>query len=178
MFVRVRYSRKNRGVIHLHSFYVSVNCMVCSFVLFYCFVQIILLIWECTGGWMTFVPDWLVGSPSLSTSNPLHLIVYLTFANGVWVVIPLLLAIQSWQKMVWAAKESRIDTSEKVCNRTLLVLCLIIVWIGWKPQSCHNWNNWGDRFLICYHDVLGIAHQKGLNITIRRLTTDSTSARL
>jgi hypothetical protein len=32
---------------------------------------------EIYGGWMTFCPEWLTGSPALNTSNPLHLWVYL-----------------------------------------------------------------------------------------------------
>jgi len=32
---------------------------------------------ELYGGWMTFCPDWLIGSPNLNTSNWLHLWVYL-----------------------------------------------------------------------------------------------------
>ena len=47
-------------------------------------------------GWMTFAPEWLTGSPSLNTANPLHLWVYLIFFNGVWVVVPGLLLLQSW----------------------------------------------------------------------------------
>ena len=36
---------------------------------------------ELYGGWMTFCPEWLTGSPSLDTSNPLYLWVYL-FVSG------------------------------------------------------------------------------------------------
>lgn len=32
---------------------------------------------ELYGGWMTFCPEWLTGSPNLDTSNPLYLYVYL-----------------------------------------------------------------------------------------------------
>ena len=31
--------------------------------------------------WMTFCPEWLVGSPNLNTSNPLYLWVYLTVSH-------------------------------------------------------------------------------------------------
>ena len=48
---------------------------------------------------MTFAPDWLVGSPSLNTSNWMHLWIYLVFFNGLWVVIPLALMLQSWGAM-------------------------------------------------------------------------------
>ncbi|XP_028834675.1 emopamil-binding protein-like [Denticeps clupeoides] len=60
------------------------------------FVQITLCVCELYGGWMTFCPDWLVGSPSLNTSNWLYLWVYLMFFNGIWVVVPGLLLWQSW----------------------------------------------------------------------------------
>ncbi|XP_076006220.1 emopamil-binding protein-like [Genypterus blacodes] len=60
------------------------------------FVQITLCVCELYGGWMTFCPDWLVGSPHLNTSSWLYLWVYLVFFNGLWVLIPVLLLIQSW----------------------------------------------------------------------------------
>ena len=47
-------------------------------------------------GWMTFAPEWLTGSKSLVTDNWLYLVVYLVFFNGLWVVIPVALMVQSW----------------------------------------------------------------------------------
>lgn len=38
---------------------------------------IVLCTAELYGGWMTFCPEWLTGSPNLDTSNPLYLWVYL-----------------------------------------------------------------------------------------------------
>ncbi|GLB45487.1 putative emopamil binding protein [Lyophyllum shimeji] len=52
---------------------------------------------ELYGGWMTFCPEWLTGSPNLDTSNPLYLWVYLFFMNVIWVVIPLALMIDSYR---------------------------------------------------------------------------------
>uniref|UniRef100_A0A8C8SLZ9 EBP like n=1 Tax=Pelusios castaneus TaxID=367368 RepID=A0A8C8SLZ9_9SAUR len=46
------------------------------------FIQITLCVCELYGGWMTFCPDWLIGSPNLKTSNWLYLWVYLIFFNG------------------------------------------------------------------------------------------------
>jgi hypothetical protein len=44
---------------------------------------------ELYGGWMTFAPEWLCGSPNLDGSNWMYLWVYLVFFNaGLWVVIP------------------------------------------------------------------------------------------
>ncbi|KAM3857265.1 emopamil-binding protein-like [Diretmus argenteus] len=60
------------------------------------FVQISLCVCELYGGWMTFCPDWLLGSPNLNTSSWLYLWIYLVFFNGIWVVVPVLLLIQSW----------------------------------------------------------------------------------
>ncbi|XP_062236154.1 emopamil-binding protein-like [Platichthys flesus] len=60
------------------------------------FLQITLSVCELYGGWMTFCPDWLMGSPHLDTSSWLHLWVYLVFFNGLWVMVPVLLLIQSW----------------------------------------------------------------------------------
>ncbi|XP_018415639.1 PREDICTED: emopamil-binding protein-like [Nanorana parkeri] len=63
------------------------------------FLQITLCVCELYGGWMTFCPDWLVGSPNLNTSNWLYLWVYLVFFNGLWVLIPGLLLWQSWLEL-------------------------------------------------------------------------------
>jgi len=51
---------------------------------------------ELYGGWMTFCPEWLTGSPSLDTSNVLFFWVYLVFMNVLWVVIPLWLMYDSY----------------------------------------------------------------------------------
>lgn len=53
---------------------------------------------------MTFCPEWLMGSPNLQTSNWLYLWVYLVFFNGLWVVFPLLLLLQSWKAITTATK--------------------------------------------------------------------------
>jgi hypothetical protein len=60
------------------------------------FIQIILCVCELYGGWMTFAPEWVSGSPNLVTDNPLYLWVYLVFFNGIWVVIPALLLAHSY----------------------------------------------------------------------------------
>ncbi|KAB0372932.1 hypothetical protein FD755_015685 [Muntiacus reevesi] len=63
------------------------------------FVQITLCVCELYGGWMTFCPDWLMGSPNLNTNSWLYFWVYLLFFNGVWVLIPGLLLWQSWVEL-------------------------------------------------------------------------------
>lgn len=64
------------------------------------FLQISLSVCELYGGWMTFAPDWLQGSPHLNqASSWLHLWVYLVFFNGIWVLVPALLLVQSWSTL-------------------------------------------------------------------------------
>ncbi|XP_004714137.1 emopamil-binding protein-like, partial [Echinops telfairi] len=63
------------------------------------FIQIALCVCELYGGWMTFSPDWLVGSPNLNTSNWLYFWIYLVFFNGVWVLVPGLLLGHSWVEL-------------------------------------------------------------------------------
>ncbi|GAA5998301.1 hypothetical protein JCM5350_005222 [Sporobolomyces pararoseus] len=57
---------------------------------------------EIYGGMMTFFPEWITGSPSLNTSHPLYTYVYLLFFNGLWVVIPLYLMLDSYRHIVRA----------------------------------------------------------------------------
>ncbi|XP_052588978.1 emopamil-binding protein-like [Peromyscus californicus insignis] len=63
------------------------------------FIQITLCVCELYGGWMTFFPEWLVGSPNLNTKSWLYFWVYLVFFNGLWVLIPGLLLWQSWREL-------------------------------------------------------------------------------
>ncbi|KAK2465745.1 hypothetical protein APHAL10511_002289 [Amanita phalloides] len=62
---------------------------------------------ELYGGWMTFCPEWLTGSPNLNTSNPLYLWVYLFFMNIIWVAIPLLLMIDSYGHIAGALRAGK-----------------------------------------------------------------------
>ncbi|KAG6377111.1 Emopamil-binding protein [Boletus reticuloceps] len=76
---------------------------------------IVLSTGELYGGWMTFCPEWLTGSPSLNISNPLHLWVYLLFMNLLWVFVPLWLMWDSYGhiagslRLVQALPRERID---------------------------------------------------------------------
>lgn len=63
------------------------------------FIQITLCVCELYGGWMTFSPEWLMGSPNLNTNNWLYFWVYLVFFNSLWVLIPGLLLWQSWVEL-------------------------------------------------------------------------------
>lgn len=53
------------------------------------FWMIVLATGELYGGFMTFAPEWLSGSPNLNTSNFMYTWVYLFFFNTLWVWIPL-----------------------------------------------------------------------------------------
>mmetsp|Transcript_6061 Transcript_6061/g.10434 ORF Transcript_6061/g.10434 Transcript_6061/m.10434 type:complete len:174 (+) Transcript_6061:123-644(+) len=57
--------------------------------------QIILCVCELYGGYMTWVPEWLMGSPNLVTDDKFRAYLYLWFLNAVWVVIPGILLFQS-----------------------------------------------------------------------------------
>jgi len=46
---------------------------------------------------MTFVPEWLSGSPNLVTSNFLYKWVYLFFFNTLWVWIPLWVLVEAYK---------------------------------------------------------------------------------
>ena len=50
---------------------------------------------ELYGDYMTFVPEWFTSTAALDTQDPLHFWFYLVISNGVWVVIPGFLLIQS-----------------------------------------------------------------------------------
>uniref|UniRef100_H2MW83 EBP like n=1 Tax=Oryzias latipes TaxID=8090 RepID=H2MW83_ORYLA len=76
------------------------------------FLQIALSVCELYGGWMTFCPDWLLGSPHLNTSRWIYLWVYLVFFNGLWVLVPVLLLVQSWSCL--KSLELRGDNSEVI----------------------------------------------------------------
>ncbi|KAI5474228.1 Emopamil-binding protein, partial [Pseudohyphozyma bogoriensis] len=67
---------------------------------------------EIYGGWLTFCPEWLIGSPALNPLNsPLHLWVHLAFMNLIWVFIPLWLMWDSWTAISEALRE--VDAREK-----------------------------------------------------------------
>ncbi|CAG8674080.1 12648_t:CDS:2 [Cetraspora pellucida] len=62
--------------------------------------QIVLCVCEVYGCWITFCPEWLTGSKNLNTENLIYLWIYLVFFNGLWVVVPLILMLQSWNIIV------------------------------------------------------------------------------
>ncbi|KAL5501698.1 hypothetical protein ACEPAH_8958 [Sanghuangporus vaninii] len=68
---------------------------------------------ELYGGWMTFCPEWLTGSPNLDTSNPLYLWVYLVFMNVIWVFIPLWLMYDSYNYIASSLRFSQTNEAAK-----------------------------------------------------------------
>ncbi|KIJ54395.1 hypothetical protein M422DRAFT_222000 [Sphaerobolus stellatus SS14] len=68
---------------------------------------------ELYGGFMTFGPSWLEGSPSLNTSHWLYTWVYLFFMNIIWVVIPFVLLYDSYGAIAKSLRASRVPASKK-----------------------------------------------------------------
>ncbi|KAH9060458.1 Emopamil-binding protein [Lactarius vividus] len=68
---------------------------------------------ELYGGWMTFCPEWLTGSPSLNTSNPLFLWVYLVFMNTIWVIIPVWLMCDSYTHIAGTLRSTQTNKPRK-----------------------------------------------------------------
>jgi len=68
---------------------------------------------ELYGGWMTFCPEWLTGSPNLNTSNPLYLWVYLALMNLIWVFIPLWLMFDSYTHVAGALRTTQRASKSK-----------------------------------------------------------------
>ncbi|OJT14678.1 Emopamil-binding protein-like [Trametes pubescens] len=68
---------------------------------------------EIYGGWMTFCPEWLTGSPSLDTSNALYLWVYLVFMNIIWVFVPAWLMYDSYGHIAKSLRLAQAATKTK-----------------------------------------------------------------
>ena len=66
-------------------------------------------------GWMTFVPEWLSGSPNLVTSNFMYKWVYLFFFNTLWVWIPLWILVEAYKGITGTvAKGGRVDGAKEL----------------------------------------------------------------
>jgi hypothetical protein len=53
-------------------------------------LQVVICVCELYGGWMTFAPEWVEGSPNLDGSSFSLFWIYLVFMNGLWVWVPLI----------------------------------------------------------------------------------------
>ncbi|KAI9837746.1 MAG: hypothetical protein M1819_006680 [Sarea resinae] len=71
------------------------------------FWMVVLATGELYGGFMTFVPEWLVGSPNLDTSNFMYKWVYLFFFNTLWVWIPLWILYEAHANITRAFPSTR-----------------------------------------------------------------------
>lgn len=65
-------------------------------------LQMVVCVAELYGGWMTFAPEWIEGSPNLNGSSFELLWIYLFFMNGLWVVVPALLLWDSAARLTEA----------------------------------------------------------------------------
>ncbi|TKA62200.1 hypothetical protein B0A49_08974 [Cryomyces minteri] len=63
------------------------------------FWMVVLATGELYGGFMTFAPEWLSGSPNLDTSNFMYTWVYLFFFNTLWVWFPLWVLFEAYQNI-------------------------------------------------------------------------------
>ncbi|KAF8469388.1 Emopamil-binding protein [Russula ochroleuca] len=68
---------------------------------------------ELYGGWMTFCPEWLTGSPSLDTSNVLFFWVYLVFMNIIWVLTPVWLMYDSYTYIAGSLRSAQVVKARK-----------------------------------------------------------------
>ena len=60
---------------------------------------------ELYGGFMTFAPEWLTGSPNLVTDNFMYKWIYLVFFNAaLWVVIPFWILFESYSRIAEGLK--------------------------------------------------------------------------
>lgn len=78
------------------------------------FWMIVLATGELYGGFMTFCPEWLSGSPNLDTSNWMFTWLYLFFFNTLWVWIPLWILWDSYGSFVAAVNgQEKVDSARK-----------------------------------------------------------------
>nr|OQO17373.1 hypothetical protein B0A51_15754 [Rachicladosporium sp. CCFEE 5018] len=78
------------------------------------FWMIVLATGELYGGWMTFAPEWLSGSPNLNTDVWMYTWVYLFFFNTIWVWIPLWVLYDAYRTITGAlTQKSRAEGSKK-----------------------------------------------------------------
>ncbi|KAF2144255.1 uncharacterized protein K452DRAFT_285500 [Aplosporella prunicola CBS 121167] len=72
------------------------------------FWMLVLATAELYGGWMTFAPEWLSGSPNLVTDNWMYKWVYLFFFNTLWVWFPLWIAYESYKGITSAMSQREV----------------------------------------------------------------------
>ena len=70
------------------------------------FWMVVIATGELYGGFMTFSPEWLSGSPNLNISNFLTLWVYLVLFKALWVFFPLWILWDAYQELTCAVQSS------------------------------------------------------------------------
>eukprot|EP00871_Galdieria_phlegrea_P001809 jgi/Galph1/2629/GphlegSOOS_G1305.1 len=110
--------------------------LACAYGLYYrrpwrFYWQTILSLGELYGNWMTFGPEWLnqliTGKTELDPHNNwVHKWIYLFFANIVWVIIPLLLMIESTRTITAACAKAK---AQEMRQYQLNVTGSYIIWI-------------------------------------------------
>ncbi|KAK0902273.1 hypothetical protein LTR91_019085 [Friedmanniomyces endolithicus] len=91
------------------------------------FWMVVLATGELYGGFMTFAPEWLSGSPNLDTSNVMYTWVYLFFSNTLWVWIPLWILWEAYTRISGnarfiqrnAAALHDLDAGQRVGSKTV-----------------------------------------------------------
>ena len=98
-------------------------------------MQALLSLAELYGGWMTFAPEWVEGSPNLvSRADPLRFWIHLVFMNGLWLIIPLVLLAESCVHIVRACSKAKTPAAGTalsagwfhVCALSLLTYSVLI----------------------------------------------------
>lgn len=66
---------------------------------------------ELYGGFMTFAPEWLTGSSSLTTEDPVYLWLHLFFFNTLWVFLPLWVLWEATKELrtAFVAAETQVE---------------------------------------------------------------------
>ena len=88
-------------------------------------VQALLSLAELYGGWMTFAPEWVEGSPNLvaQSESLLRFWVHLVFMNGLWVLIPLVLLAESCVQIVRACDKAKTPAAGTALSAGWFHLC-------------------------------------------------------
>lgn len=84
------------------------------------FWMTVLAVGELYGGFMTFVPEWLIGSPMLITSNWVYKWLYLFFFNMLWVIIPVWVIWEGYWELMGQGGVDRVVESKVVVEKKRL----------------------------------------------------------
>lgn len=91
-------------------------------------LQLLICVAELYGGWMTFAPEWLDGSPNLDGSDVILLWIYLFFMNILWVIVPLILLYESFVHLTKAADKTSPETTSPSSSVWTFMMILMVVY--------------------------------------------------